>query len=305
MIVAPVVGYLEASLGVASVWIAKRFEAATLAVVAGVAILISILDLAGTLDGISWLKDRIPILTLLIIGVMAAYVVAERTSAVRDEKEALQSVIHETIAGLSGIEVRSFDSSGDFWLYAASCIKASKATIDDLTWGLHSTSSTSAQDVASYWEYRRQIAIATTGKGDSRTKVYREIMSFPDADRIARTAPLMNEKHPNYHLRFYDYDHTGTPFLLQFYVFDRVEVLISSHSESGSPRDNRYMAFRNAQLAETLSHYFETVWRGAIRLKDSSHMRPDLLEAIAERFDEPPVTGTSGRAPTDASPAGP
>ena len=151
-------------------------------------------------------------------------------------------------------------------------IKTSKATIDDLTWGLSNTGSTTSQDLVAYQEYRRQIAIATVGKGDNRTKTYREIMSFPNDTRIARAAALMDRKHPNYHLRFYDYNHAGTPALLQFYIFDRMEVAISSHSTSGSPQDNRYTVFRNAQLAETISHYFETVWRQATVLKDSSRI---------------------------------
>jgi len=283
-------------------WIAKRLDTVTLAVVASIAIIISILDLTGALDGIGWFKARIPILTLLVVGAIAAYTIAEKISASRNEEEILQSVMHETIAALSGVEVRSFDSPADFWLYAADRIKTSKGTIDDLTWGLSNTGSTTSGDSVAYREYRRQIAIATVGKGDNRIKTYREIMSFPDDTRIARAAALMDRKHPNYHLRFYDYNHVGTPALLQFYIFDRIEVAISSHSTSGSPRDNRYTVFRNAQLAETMSHYFETVWRQATVLKDGSRIRSDLLEAVVKRFVEPSTGETSGSVSSDAPP---
>jgi len=241
-------------------WIAKKLETMTVTAVASVAIIVSTLDLAGVLSGVGWFRNRIPVLTLLAVGAVSAYIIAAQSSASRSQRDTLQSVVHQAIAALGGIEVRSFDNLADYWTYATDRIKDS-ATIDDLTWGLSSVSWTTARDLAAYKEYRRQIALATTGKKENRNKVYREVFSFPSERRVARAVALMDQRYPNYHLRFYDYDHSGTPLLLQFYVCDNSEVLISSHSESGSPLDSRYMVFKNAQLAEVLSHYLASIHR--------------------------------------------
>jgi hypothetical protein len=46
--------------------IVKRLETVTVAVATLVAIIIGILDLAGALDSVGWLRDRISVLTLLV-----------------------------------------------------------------------------------------------------------------------------------------------------------------------------------------------------------------------------------------------
>jgi hypothetical protein len=261
----------------------KKPETITIVVVACFAVLISIADMVGALDGVGWLRSRIPVLTLLVVGALAGYLIVERATAIRAQEDILQNMVKKTIAGLSGIEVQTLDGVAAFWLYAANRIRTA-SSIDDLTWGWRSPSRTRAQDDAAYAEYRRQIASASTGKGENRDKVYREIMSFPDEVRVSWATIMMDRKYPNYHLRFYDFEHKGTPHLLQFYIFDRIEVLISLHSQTGSLSDSRYMTFRSTQLAEILSDYFDIVWRDAILLKDTQEIRGELLRIIAERF---------------------
>ncbi len=276
-------------------WIIKKPDTVTAFVVACLAILVSILDLLGAFDGVGWLRDRIPVLTLLVVGALSGYLIVERARGSRSQEDILQRMVQQTISGLSGIEVQKFDNVAAFWLYAANRIRSSKYTIDDLTWGWRSHSRTRAQDYAAYDEYRKQIAAVTTGKGERRDVVYREIITFPDQVRVDRVIPLMNPQLKNYHLRFYDFDHKGTPRLLQFYIFDRIEVLISLHSQTGSPSDSCYMTFRSTELAEILSDYFNVVWREAILLKDTQEIRHDRLEKVARKLakDPPRFPGAS------------
>jgi len=211
----------------------------------------------------------------------------EQRSARTADKKYSQEGLHsaaQVAAVSSGTEVLELPSRTDFWRYAGERIRASQTLIDDLTWGLSPSAPMTADAVATYKQYRREISEASTGKGKNRNKVYRELMSFPDAIRIPYAATLMDERYPNYHLRFYDFNHAGTPLLLQFYIFDRSEVLISTTPENGSDLDGRYMSFRSRQLAEILSNYFETVWRGALVLKDTRDIKSDRLEAIAQRL---------------------
>jgi hypothetical protein len=264
--------------------IAKRIETVTIVAVACIAIIVSILDLAGALDGVDWLRNRIPVLTLLVVGAVAAYLISEQASAAQEQKASLHTAIQQVVAASGGIEVHVLASRAEFFLYAAERIRTCSETIDDLTWGLSPKSLMTTKDVAAYKEYRRQIGLVTNGKGENRHKIFREVMSFPDGIRVPLAAALMDRRYPNYHLRVYDYDHVGTPLLLQFYIFDKKEVLIASPSPRGGAFDSRYTSFRSRQLAEVLSHYFEVIWRDAMVLKDTQTIRLDLLEILAQRI---------------------
>ena len=264
--------------------IAKKLETITVAIATLAAIIISSLDLAGALDGVEWLRNRVSVLTLLIVGVVAAYLIIEQSLAERKQSDILRSAVEQAVAALSGIEAREFEDRADFWLYAARRIRESKSTIDDLTWGKVFPTTRTRQDKDAYEDYRREIRTASTGKGPNEGKRYREIMSFPNDIRLGRTAPLLNEKYPNYQLRCYDYDHSGTPPLLQFYVFDKMEVLFSLTPLTGSASDSRYMTFKSRQLADLMSAYFEAAWRDAIVLKELDIIDWDILKSIAHRL---------------------
>jgi hypothetical protein len=286
--------------------VAKRMQDVTIVMVSAVAVVTSTLDLSGALDGVGWLRNRVPVLTLLVLGVVAAYAVVARSEAVGDQTEIMRSAIQQTVDSAQGMYVQQFASRAEFWRYAAERIRNSKSSIDDLTWGWRAASAMTAQDLAAYGEYRRAISIVSAGRGDNRTKIFREIMSFPDAYRIALAVPLMSTKYSNYHLRFYDFDHSGVPMLVQFYVFDKLEVLMSVPSGSGAALDSCYMTFKSRQLATIMSHFFETVWRDAIVLKDTRTAKTGVLEAIAARFTaseikemQPPMPSREWLLPED------
>jgi hypothetical protein len=263
---------------------ARRLPTVTVIAVAGIAAIISILDLTGALDQVSWLKDRVPVLTLLVVGAVSAYLISEQSTASRTQEHMLDSAIKKAIESVSEIQVLAFNGRAEFWRYAAQRIRECKATIDDLTWGSAPPSAMTADDKAAYQEYRKAIALVSTGKGENKTKIFREVMSFPNDVRIHRARPLMDERYPNYHLRYYDYNHAGSPSLLQYYVFDRSEVLITSRSQAGAALDNCFMTFRSRALATIMSHYFEVIWHDAILLKDTDVVKRDLLDDIERKI---------------------
>lgn len=183
-----------------------------------------------------------------------------------------------------GIESGRFDSRAEFWLYAAKRIRESQS-IDDLTWGTVLPTVRTVKDENAYATYRKAIWRASTGRGVNKGKRYREIMSFPNSIRLGRAAPLLDDdKYPNFQLRCFDYDHVGTPPLLQFYIFDQKEILVSMTPLTGNPNDSRYMFFKNERLASLMSDYFEAAWRDAIILKDFGVIRWDILKDIARRL---------------------
>ena len=52
--------------------IGKRLETITITAVVLIAVGISVADLTGALDEVGWLKNRIPVITLLVVGAMSA-----------------------------------------------------------------------------------------------------------------------------------------------------------------------------------------------------------------------------------------
>lgn len=267
---------------------ARRLETATIVAVAAVALLVSLMDLLGALDHVDWLKERIPVLTLLVSGVAVGYLVVGQITAARDLDTALSSAMQVLVDSLDGVQVKEFSNRAEFWLYAAQAIHSAKVSVDDLTWGPAVVSSLSADDLVAYEAYRRQIALATDGKGDHHATIFRELMSYPNGDRIPYALALMDRhRYPNYHLKYYDFDHSGVPPFLQFYVFDGTEVLISSPSASVGGLDSKYSAIKSAKLASVLSHYFEHSWRKAKLLKDTHVANVAELQQIEADFTQP------------------
>jgi hypothetical protein len=255
-----------------------------MAVVAATAVGITVADMVGALDNVPWLQARIPVITLLALGAFALYLISEQFVQAREQEMYVDAAILKAMRAVSGVEVRRFNTRADFYRYAAERIRACNHT-DDLTWGPMPASAMNADDEAAYEEYRHAIAAACTGKGDNKRKIFREVMSFPVETRIERAAPLMNkDRYPNYHLRYYDYNHYGSPVLLQYYVFDKSEVLFSSRTQPASSMDNRFMSIKSRELGEVMSHYFETIWHDAILLKDTTTVRTDRLTRIQAKF---------------------
>jgi hypothetical protein len=261
----------------------KRLQTIIAATVAIVAVIISVLDLTGAFDSVSWLKSRVPVLTLLVVSAVAAYLISEQFAASRTQADVLSSVMQK-VESVSGLEVTVFNGRAEFWRYAARRIRDCKETIDDFTWGPAPASAMSAEDVAAYKVYRQAIQSVSTGRGEHKNKIFREIMSFPDGKRIPRARVLMDPKYPNYHLRYYDYDHSGSPSLLQYYVFDKTEVVISSRWPSSASLNNCFMSFKSPALGVAMSHYFEVAWSQAIVLKDTNTIDNDRLEAISMKI---------------------
>jgi hypothetical protein len=264
----------------------RRLELVTMAVMACVTVGIAIADMVGVLDDVPWLRARIPVITLLALGAFAAYLLTEQFSQNREQKNYIDAAILKALQSVSGVEVRRFQTRADFYRYAAERIKSSN-NIDDLTWGPVPASAMTADDQIAYQEYRKAVAAACTGRGEAKKKAFREVMSFPAGARVDRAAPLMDKgRYPNYHLRYYDYDHHGSPVLLQYYIFDKSEVLISSRTQATASLDNQFASIKSRELAEVMSHYFEVIWRDAILLKDSVTVETGRLAEISTRHSK-------------------
>ena len=73
--------------------ILRRLEATSLATIAVLALGISILDLSGALDGLDWLKARIPVLTLLASAAIISHLAIRGWTNTNDIEKAMISVV--------------------------------------------------------------------------------------------------------------------------------------------------------------------------------------------------------------------
>lgn len=259
----------------------KRIESASLGVVALIALLIAGLDLAGALDGVNWLKSRIPLLTLLVAAAAVGHLAVAQLHRDTDLKSAVEAGVTLALRSTDLLQVRRFESRAEFWNYAADRVLGAKSSVDDLTWGPDYSTAMSTADLAAFERYRANIKQVSAGRGNRATLIYREIVSFPGVARLERVSPLMSERYPNFHLRYYDYEHAGTPPLLQFYIVDGEEIIVSIPTTATGV--DSYFAFRGSQISACLAHYFELSWRGAQILKDAYGPRTERFEELACR----------------------
>ena len=123
----------------------NNFEITLLGVTALISGVVSLLDMFGLLEGAKWLADRVPTLTLLMIGIVAGYLVLERRNQLEElEKDTKQgfSNLEQSVStsasniidSLSGVEIKQFDSENELMRYLNKRLPQAKQQIDDLSW---------------------------------------------------------------------------------------------------------------------------------------------------------------------------
>lgn len=262
-------------------------EGLTLAVAAAVALVVATLDLTGVLDQVEWVRGRVPVLTLLVAGAACGHLAVRHVVFRRELDGALDEAVQRIRTSLGAVEFRRFDDAGDYWLYASQRIRAAESSIDDFSCGFVAMSQVSKHTSLAYQTFRRSILSACTGKGRQSRLVYREVTSFPNDRRITRVRELLDERYPNYHSRYYDFDHDSMPPMFHFFVIDGTEILFNVHSRTATGSDNKRVAIRDDRLAEVISHFFELAWRAGLVLKDVNDTRPQVLDELRLRFGDP------------------
>lgn len=97
-----------------------KIEVVVIVVTALICIVISILDFVGALDSISWLAQRISIMTLLAIGLVALYLVTERSRRFKNLEESIRTgnerILNKISLDYSNQEM--LDEINNIWLEA-------------------------------------------------------------------------------------------------------------------------------------------------------------------------------------------
>ena len=245
---------------------------------------ISLLDFLGLLDGIPWLANRIPTLTLLATGLVAGYLVLERRNQLEDMQadtdqrlEELSHLLSQSavtiIDSLEGVELRKFETGNDLLSYINKRLLQARQRIDDLSWdpvvglerGLETT-----QEIEAQHEKR-------VGRVSQRIP-YREVFCFNRPGRVSKLKKRLEQDAPGYSCAYYE--ETDVP-LLQFMIIDDEEVFILSDQLQSK------LAIQHPHIVRLFYEYYEAIWRNARSIKVGTMIEEDVVERILGKEEEP------------------
>jgi len=261
----------------------QKAERVALTVVALLSIGISVADMSGVLDQVSFLKDRIPQITLLLLGAFVAYLAFREALDAREigtNFKKLQNAVIDQIKLSHGIQTLSFNKVEDLYMYVADALNNATERIEDITWGSRVAFRTQVQQKA-YETY-----LSAMEKACSKPSLeYREISSLSGSHYYEKARRLIDKKYQSYNLGYYDITNVSVP-LVSYVIVDSREVLGWFYRDPGSPSQDKevYIAITDPHIVRLFKDYFQTLWERSIKLKDGSYVNWELLNKIGEQF---------------------
>jgi hypothetical protein len=242
-------------------------------------IIIAILDFWDLDSAIPFLSGKIPTLALLVLGMIASYLVFERKSKLDKIETLVSEGFNTTMFSLQGGPLKLFADSGELYEYLAQQISNAQKSIDDLTWGdITSTVKTKQQDLA-FTKYFNAMKKSLGNKSIQ----YREVMSFPKegklrVERIARAEQMLNSNYFNYEIGYYDFEHKGSPPLIQFLIIDNKEAIVAFYRGKTIPLEGTlHFSTFHPLIVRFFRDYYDAIWSGSIILKRAGG-EPDQKE---------------------------
>mgnify|MGYP000151763941 CR=1 FL=1 len=250
-----------------------KVEQILLFAAAGISIVISVLDLSGLIEGLPFLSNRIPTLSLLILGIIVGYLALERRGKLDTIEELIRKGFNDTISSLKGTPVKRFRDSNEVYAYIEQRMREAREQIDLLAWGsVPINRETELQENAFRRYAETRILIAT------RKKIkLREIFTFPSdlkvsLSRLERIEALISKNPFSYQARYYDNDDKTLPPLLQVAIIDNEEVIVAFYRTTNMSQDGEvHLSIRQSDVADLFRDYYETAWRGAKTIKEAGN----------------------------------
>lgn len=246
-------------------------------ITAGVSIIIAVLDLAGLLDTIPWITQRIPTITLLGIGFVASYLILERRGKIDEIANSLKqqesniadlvsTSFRDTIRALEGVEVRTFDNGADFISDFLERARTAKR-IDDVTWG-EEVPPTSGQELEVYEPYYDAMS-EVASKPDV---VWREVIMFVQRSRFEKIKQFLKADLLGYSVKFYHSISTEMPPRMTFGIVDGEEVFLASQ--------NLRLAIRHREIVQYFAQHYENLWQKSKSLKIGNKVNQEEINRL-------------------------
>lgn len=256
-------------------------EKLILVIIGALSILIALSHMIGLLEAVPWIEHRIPVFTLLIVGIIAEYLAFENKKKLdRIERLVLEGET-KLIRALNGVEVKYFEHVSQVYEYAHRRMLEAESSIDDLTWGYADHFETPDHKQA-HEKYIEDIA-SISSRNNFR---YREVMTFQNVGRLERAeAMVANKAAKNYQLRYYEVIPQGMPPLMEFILIDSEEVIFAFYKWPYAPMSIRFhLSVKHPDIAKLLQDYYEAIWHNAKILKENNQVDEAALERIRKKF---------------------
>lgn len=239
-----------------------------------ISVAIAIADLAGFLD-----SNRVPVVTLLIVGIIAGYLGLERRWSGGLERSIEGSMEH-LITAFNGVGVETFDRREQFYEFIAKRIRLAENSIDISHFnptvpGQDSPEGKSKEEA----EYERELEKAI----DQRHCLVRRVLTLPDRpqkDILAKLVWIENTLAKFRTSRMFHMGDVEDPSftVLNLMVIDGSEVAIggSRHSPSEEPKT---VWIKHPYLGRIVKDYFDNVlW------KECNELNEDRLQQLREKY---------------------
>lgn len=246
-------------------------------ITAGVSIVIAVLDLAGLLDTIPWITQRIPTITLLGIGFVASYLILERRGKIDEIADSLKqqeanisnlvyTSFKDTIRAVDGVEVEVFHEGKEFITNFQERARKAKR-VDDITWG-EDVPPTSGQELQVYERYYDTMSEIAS----KPNVVWREIIMFVQRSRFERVKPFLQADLLGYSVKFYDAVSIEMPPRITFSIVDGEEIFLASQ--------NLRLRIRHPNIVQYFAQHYENLWQKSKSLKIGNKVNQGEIDRL-------------------------
>lgn len=226
----------------------KNFERITLTAVIIILILVSVADLLGLTDHFNWLSDRIPAMTLLLITLVAGFWISEQ----RNERDQLNRI--EKLASLSGVGIRTFESTKEAMGYLARRFTETQNSIDQVA---------TAPSLAPSYAYSEYDQVLKKVLNKNVVK-YRHIVVI-DATRWNRVkAFLLDPNIQRYYVSYYERQQGGVPGF-SYAIIDESEIVMRYPYSPDQPE--LWLSTRHPEIVRLFVAYSRSLWSQGTRLE--------------------------------------
>jgi len=248
----------------------KQFiENLTLKIISLAVIIVSVLDLIGILDNITWISSRIPKVILLLLGTVILLLI--------NSMKTINSNIEKINSG--GVDILEFDNAAEIYDYVSTQLNKAKHSIEDITWGSYTGYRTKDEQDA----YERYVK--TMQKVCKKKNImYKEISSLSDEHYFERATKLFINY--NYHLSYHNIDEVNVP-LISYAIIDNEQVICGFSRVPGQvrPLDGiKYLSIKSPVLVKFFKDYYDTIWEKAEKIKESLIINDDKISLIEKRI---------------------
>src|SRR5271165_221939 len=255
----------------------------TLGVAGILAVAVSIADLFNLLTTFTWLNDRIPILTLLLVALVLSVTASENrdySSKVNDKLERSTALIIETLNRSHGVEPVQFEGVRELYDYVAGKLNTATTSVDDITWGSRIGYRTQLEE-QSYRNYLNAI----DGACKRGNVIYREVSSFSSEHYLHRSEYLIKKGYYSYHLGYYDISAVKVP-LMSYIIIDSSDVILGFYRVPLLPSEGEiYISVTQPFIVKFFKDYFETLWAGSTKIKEANIINSSVLNNVKNRLN--------------------